>query len=61
MPSRLNFRTPQADDNSFEPRWPIEIEVLAEARIKHIHVSPKRPEHFYKSSLFNIRSNHIQE
>ncbi|CAF3587047.1 unnamed protein product [Rotaria sordida] len=38
----------QNDENSFEPRWPIEIEVLTEPRVKHINVSPKQPELFYK-------------
>ncbi|CAF3989111.1 unnamed protein product [Rotaria magnacalcarata] len=38
----------QNDDNSFEPRWPIEIEVLTESRIKHINAPPKHPELFYK-------------
>ncbi|CAF0721396.1 unnamed protein product [Didymodactylos carnosus] len=36
------------DENSNEPRWPIEIEVLPEARVKHIFTSPTQPELFYK-------------
>ncbi|CAF1138870.1 unnamed protein product [Adineta ricciae] len=40
----------QNDDSSFEPRWPIEIEVLSDSRVRHINVVPKQPEPFYKST-----------
>ncbi|CAF3391299.1 unnamed protein product [Rotaria sp. Silwood1] len=43
----LNVRG-QNDEGSFEPRWPIEIEVLTEGRVKHINVPPQQPELFYK-------------
>jgi hypothetical protein len=46
----LNLRNPN-DENSFEPRWPIEIEVLTDPRVKHIDAPPKQPELFYKPSL----------
>ncbi|CAF4100629.1 unnamed protein product [Adineta steineri] len=38
----------QNDESSFEPRWPTEIEVLPESRVRHIDVQPKQPELFNK-------------
>ncbi|CAF3922036.1 unnamed protein product [Rotaria sp. Silwood2] len=48
--TRISYLTlrGQNDEGSFEPRWPIEIEVLAEGRVKHINAPPKQPELFYK-------------
>ncbi|CAF0864478.1 unnamed protein product [Adineta ricciae] len=48
IPFGLNPRGASNDDSSFEPRWPIEIEVLNEPRIRHINVPPIHPELFYK-------------
>ena len=53
IPYGLNGRGPN-DECSFEPRWPIEIEVLNEPRIKHIDTAPKEPELFHKSSSFSF-------
>jgi hypothetical protein len=46
----LNGRATFNDESSVEPRWPIEIEVLNEPRIKHINASSMEPELFYKPS-----------
>ncbi|UJR10439.1 hypothetical protein I4U23_014643 [Adineta vaga] len=43
----------QNDESSFDPRWPIEIEVLPESRVRHINVVPKQHEPFYKSTGHN--------
>ncbi|CAF0922129.1 unnamed protein product [Rotaria sordida] len=48
IPYGLNCRGGANDDYSFEPRWPMEVEVLNEPRIKHINISPIQPEVFYK-------------
>ncbi|CAF0791652.1 unnamed protein product [Rotaria sordida] len=48
IPYGLNCRGGANDDYSFEPRWPMEVEVLNEPRIKHINISPMQPEVFYK-------------
>ncbi|CAF2534220.1 unnamed protein product [Rotaria sp. Silwood2] len=48
IPYGLNCRGGPNDDYSFEPRWPMEVEVLTEPRIKHISISPMQPEAFYK-------------
>ncbi|CAF3355299.1 unnamed protein product [Rotaria sp. Silwood1] len=48
IPYGLNCRSGPNDDYSFEPRWPMEVEVLNEPRIKHISVSPTQAESFYK-------------
>lgn len=50
----LNFRGSTFDDSSFEPRWPVEIEVLPESRVKHINVIPEQPETFYQPSSFQL-------
>ncbi|CAF1121372.1 unnamed protein product [Adineta steineri] len=44
----LNPRVTSNEESSFEPRWPSEIEVLNEPRIKHINIPPSQPEYFYK-------------
>ncbi|CAF3828529.1 unnamed protein product [Rotaria magnacalcarata] len=48
IPYGFNSRGGVNDDGSFEPRWPIEVEVLNEPRIKHISTSPAQPEIFFK-------------
>ncbi|CAF3429627.1 unnamed protein product [Rotaria socialis] len=48
IPYGFNSRGGINDDGSFEPRWPIEVEVLNEPRIKHISTSPAQPEIFFK-------------
>ncbi|UJR35501.1 hypothetical protein I4U23_028255 [Adineta vaga] len=50
IPFGLNTRGGLNDESSSEPRWPIEIEVLNEPRIRHINTSPAQPELFYKST-----------
>ncbi|CAF4265322.1 unnamed protein product [Adineta steineri] len=46
----LNPRVTSNEESSFEPRWPSEIEVLNEPRIKHINIPSSQPEYFYKST-----------
>ena len=50
----LNVRSVPSDDNSFEPRWPIEMEVLSEARVKHLDAPPQQAEPFHTSSSFSL-------
>ena len=50
----MNARNVPSDDNSFEPRWPIEMEVLSDARVKHLDAPPEQAEPFHTSSSLSF-------